>query len=234
MSTIASPPAPPVASAPPQRMSRRRWLGLGLGGGALLALGSLLWRGTRPPRSEPVWAVGPWRTVNRSEATIIAALAARLVDPGDVTGAEPPDLEQVARWFDAFLTFAHPEVKRDLRALLAAFDGVGPLAIAVPGRFVNLSAGDQARVLRRWERGPHPMRMGFAALKQLAYMAHYGRDATWSAIGYDGPIVPRGYAGGERSWFDPAWVAADGDDGVGPDGRGRWRRAAPAGSATPS
>lgn len=217
----------------PRLVSRRRWLGMGLGGGVLLALGAVFWRATRPPLSAPEWSKGPWRLLRPNEATIVAALAARLLDPGDADGAAPPDLEQVVRWFDTFLSFAHPEVQRDLRALLAAFDGVGPLAIAVPGRFVNLPASEQDRVLQRWQRGPHPMRMGFNALKQLAYMAHYGHDATWPAIGYDGPIVPRGFAGGERAWFDPAWLAADGDDGVADDARGRWRTHQRAASAAP-
>ncbi len=227
--------APPVD--PEQRfrgrrvVSRRRWLGLGVGGGVLVALGAVFWRVTRPPISAPEWSKGPWRLLRPTEAAIVAALAERLLDPGDAEGAAPPDLEQVARWFDTFLRFTHPEVQRDLRALLAAFDGVGPLAIAVSGRFVNLPASEQSRVLRRWERGPHPMRMGFNALKQLAYMAHYGHDATWPAIGYDGPIVPRGFAGGERAWFDPEWLAADGDDGVDADGHGRRRARSEAVSA---
>lgn len=155
------------------------------------------------------------------EASSFAAIAAGLLDPGDVAGAAPPDLATSVKFLDRFLAFAHPEVQGDLRALLAAFDGVGPLAVGVPSRFVHLDASEQRRVLARWESGPHPMRMGFTALKQLAYMSHYGRDATWAAIGYDGPIVPRGFAASERGWLDPAWLAADGDDGVGPGGRRR-------------
>ncbi len=218
-------PAAHDPSSQPRVMSRRRVLKWGIGGALLLGGGALVWRVRGTPRSMPPWAsAGSWRFLTATEATIVAAIAARLLDPGDVPDAAGPDLPVVARWFDTFLHLAHPEVQSDLRSLLAAFDGVGPLAVGVPGRFVNLALEEQARVLRRWEHGPHPMRMGFTALKQLAYMAHYGRDATWPALGYDGPIVPRGYAGAEHGWFDPAWLAPAGDDGVGPDGRGRTRR----------
>lgn len=205
----------------PAAITRRRLLEWGVGGTLLLGVGSLVWRARRAPLAEPAWAAGPWQFLSRGEAVIVAAVSARLLDPGDVAKAAPPDLLAVARFFDRFLHLAHPEVQRDLRALLAAFDGVGPLAVGLPGRFVNLPEDEQTRVLVRWERGPHPMRMGFTALKQLSFMAHYGRDATWPLLGYDGPIVPRGYAGGERAWFDPAWLAADGDDLVGADGRRR-------------
>lgn len=203
----------------PVAITRRRVLTWGVGGAVLLGVGSLVWRARRAPLAEPRWAAGPWQFLSRAEAVIVAAVAARLLDPGDVEKAVPPDELGVARFFDRFLHLAHPEVQRDLRALLAAFDGVGPLAVGLPGRFVNLPVDEQQRVLTRWERGPHPMRMGFTALKQLSFMAHYGRDATWPLLGYDGPIVPRGYAGGEGGWFDPAWLAADGDDLVGDDGR---------------
>ncbi|MBK7976882.1 MAG: hypothetical protein IPK07_27695 [Deltaproteobacteria bacterium] len=202
-------------------ITRRRLLRWGVGGTLLLGVGSLVWRARRAPLAEPAWAAGPWKVLSRVEAVIVAAVAARLLDPGDAENAAAPDLLAVTRFFDRFLHLAHPEVRRDLRALLGAFDGVGPLSVGLPGRFVNLPLDEQARVLVRWERGPHPMRMGFTALKQLSFMAHYGRDATWPALGYDGPIVPRGYAGGEGAWFDPAWAAADGDDLVGADGRRR-------------
>lgn len=207
-------------SAPRPRISRRRLLRWGLGGGLLLGAGALLWRPGPGARPRPA-GVASLRALDDTEAAILAAVAARLLDPGAEPQAAPPDLARTVSFIDGFLADAHPGVREEMRALLGAFERLGPLAVARRARFTELAPGAQDAVLDAWQRGPRGMRMGFTAMKQLAYMAHYGRDATWPGIGYDGPLVEPGWNGGEVGWFDPAWLADPGDALVEARARGR-------------
>ena len=199
------------------RISRRTFVRWGVGGAALLGLGTAL--GRRAGRY-PVAGVEPaeLRVLLPAEAAVFAAVAGRILDPGPA--GPGPDPGHAVRFLDGFLARAHPEVRGELRALLGAFDRVGPWVALRARRFTDLDAAGRDAVLRTWERGPHPLRMGFAALKQISFMAHYGREETWPAIGYGGPLVEPGFAGGEEGWLDPAWFAPDGDARADSPGKG--------------
>ena len=82
-------------SAPRPRISRRRLLRWGLGGGLLLGAGALLWRPGPGARPRPA-GVASLRALDDTEAAILAAVAARLLDPGAEPQAAPPDLARTA------------------------------------------------------------------------------------------------------------------------------------------
>ncbi|HVY62613.1 MAG TPA: hypothetical protein VHF22_13215, partial [Planctomycetota bacterium] len=67
-----------------------------------------------------------------------------------------------------------------------------PLARGLGGRFSRLGLAARREHLERWARSRLlPLRAGYAALKTLALIAYYTREATWPAMGYDGPWLGR-------------------------------------------
>lgn len=171
-------------------ISRRRLLRWGVVGAPLLAAGVLLWRPGSGARGRPP-GVEPLEVFDDTEAAILAAVVARMLEPGDTPGAAAPDVAHSVAFVDRFVAGQHEAVAGEVRALIGAFERVSPLAIGRLRRFTELEPASQDRVLGAWQRGPLPLRAAFTALKQLAYMSHYGRDVTWSGIGYGGPIVRR-------------------------------------------
>jgi hypothetical protein len=101
----------------------------------------------------------------------------RLLDPRAVGAFEE---------FDRLMERLPPEDRRALRAMLALIEWL-PLR-----RFSRLSLARRRRFLDRLARGPvRLLRSGVAALKSLVMLAYWTREATWPAIGYDGPWLGR-------------------------------------------
>ncbi len=115
------------------------------------------------------------------ELSIVDAIARRIAAPLDVDVSE-----DIAR----FLEGQGKREQRDFGRLLAFVEHLAPLGSGNVKRFTSLSSDAQDHVLSSLER--HPvllLRAGFQALKALVMLAIYTKDASWAAIGYDGPVV---------------------------------------------
>ena len=78
-----------------------------------------------------------------------------------------------------------------LRLLLRAVE-LGPIATRHLSRFSRLTALDRLEYLRGWgESRLALLRQGFAALRALAMIGHYGQPAGWADAGYRGPWLGR-------------------------------------------
>jgi choline dehydrogenase-like flavoprotein len=122
----------------------------------------------------------------------------RALVPGDTDAG--PGNRPLADEFAAYLgAAASPDELRQIGQALSLLDSRlvnGCLA----GRFRRLTALDPAgreRVLRAWaDSRIGPLRAGFQVFKRLALFLHYtrldpqtGRNAHWSSIGYDHPVI---------------------------------------------
>ncbi len=57
-------------------------------------------------------------------------------------------------------------------------------------RFSDLSLDERRRYLLEWERSTIDLRReAYQVLRMMAFFYYYSQDATWQAIGYDGPWI---------------------------------------------
>lgn len=191
--------------------SRRRFLAVGLGGAALLAVGgaSIALRRTRgrTPRL-------PLRFFTPEEYAVVAAVADRVLatalpegaDGGDAGGA-PPDLGplklerppapaaaevDVAGRVDAFLAPLDPHDAKDLKQLVALFENglFGLLSGTGPTPFTAKSPGEQDAHLAAWAHSRLAVkRSGYQVLKRLCCALYFSAPATYASVGYPGPPV---------------------------------------------
>lgn len=167
------------------RVTRRRVLTAGLGGGALLLVGGgLRWfaggYALRPGEA----AIG----LSVKELCVVRAIVDALF-PAD--GALPSGAALgVHQRIDEEVWSQPDDVRADLRDAIQVLEHCPP----VFGFFGRLSALPRARreaVLRRVLASDIDVLVQAAtALKQMAHLFYYGRSETWGAIGYDGPWQP--------------------------------------------
>jgi hypothetical protein len=172
---------------PGELESRRSFIKKGLVGAALLATGGGVWLGTRSTQPDPALK-GPFQVLTPAEATVILAIADRLVPPR--RGFPRPLEVEVPRKVDAIAAMAHPAVQHELRQLLGLFESplTGLTLDGLAGTFSGASPEAQDRRLHAWATSRIAVRRtGFRALKKLVYAAYYASPETWTAVGYPGP-----------------------------------------------
>jgi hypothetical protein len=143
----------------------------GIGMAALRAGGYVVPREVR----EKLVRLRPWQFV------VFEAIGARVLDP------EHADVGLFADTYCAGLPVSDFE---DLTGLLAYVEHVAPLAHGFGPRFSRLDPAAQDRVLAALEQSSIGLlRGGFQAVKAIAMMALYRKDASFEALGYGGPVV---------------------------------------------
>ena len=173
--------------------TRRGILKVGLGGGALLALGGAglsLWPSRlQDPRT-------PLGTMSPLEFSVIAAACEAIVPASDrfpsAWSLQVPEL------VDRYLSLLHPgdaeEFCSALRLLENGFAGL--LLDGRPMPFTRASVAQRQATLESWRGSMIPLRRtAFRAIHKLVVSTYYGHPGVYSAIGYG---IPVGLAGGGR------------------------------------
>ncbi len=162
-------------------MKRRRFLKVGLAGGALLAasgVGLSLWPSLvrHHPRRRTF-------VLDAAGFNVLAHAAARIV-PADGDPAE------IAHRVDETLALGPPEAQDDFRKLLSLLESglAGLLLDARPRPFTRLPPAQQDAALLAFRDSRLAVRRsGYHALRKLCLGGYYAADSTWAAIGYPGP-----------------------------------------------
>jgi len=163
--------------------TRRRILGAGVAGAALLGGGGLLSWLTRG------YALAvdddPPVVLSVKELCVVRAIV-EVLAPGD--GELPAGLAlKVHRRIDEEL-FAQPAaMQQDLRAALQLLEHAPPL-MGFAGRLSALPVAERAVAFARLiTSGPDVVVQAAASLRQLVGVFTFGDARSWQAIGYDGP-----------------------------------------------
>ena len=189
-------PGPLALPLPGERRGRRSFILRAAGGLALLAAGGGTWLGLRATRPAP--DLGPLRVFDAAQATVMLAIADRLVPPRDGF-PRPADLRLAAR-MDGIAAMAHPATQAELRQLIGLFESAltGLLLHGHAELFTAAPPARQDARLRAWADSRLALgRTGYRGLKRLVYAAYYASPETWPAVGYPGPPLerPSGRAG---------------------------------------
>ncbi|HSM35078.1 MAG TPA: GMC family oxidoreductase [Longimicrobiales bacterium] len=119
------------------------------------------------------------------ERQVFAAAAAALLGVPEFGDGPLASVDRILRSLPA------PR-RRMLRAFLALLEFGGPGLRLRRARFTSLPREDAIDLLAGWaEARPPALRRGVNGLRALAGLAYYGDDASWAAIGYDGPWLGR-------------------------------------------
>ena len=168
------------------KMTRRRLLAAGLGGGALLLVGSGLRWFTSGYQLLPGEAcVG----LSVKELCVVRSLvemffpASGTLPSGVALGVHQRIDEEV---------WSQPQAMReDLQAAIQLLEHAPPL-LGFAGRMSSLGVPEREKAFQRMLASDQDVVVQAAvALKQMAHLFYYGHPDTWKAIGYDGPLVPR-------------------------------------------
>jgi hypothetical protein len=164
-----------------KRLQRRTVLKLGLAGGALLAAGGIAIVAGRD-------AVHDRRAVLGAVVPVILAGAIPVDGPQHASAVQ----RSIAGVETAIAQFPAPTRREldQLFALLGSAPGRSLLA-GVSRPWDSADAGEVAAFLERWR--SHSLSLfktGYHALHDLVTGTWYADEATWAAIGYDGPATP--------------------------------------------
>ncbi|MBI3785407.1 MAG: gluconate 2-dehydrogenase subunit 3 family protein [Deltaproteobacteria bacterium] len=125
------------------------------------------------------------------EATIFTAIVERMVasdDPAMPKVRDTPAVETI----DQALLQLDADQQYQLKWLLRIFQWAPPLLMLRLSTFTGLAASEQDEYIRGWATSPRDLRrLAFRALKNLSMLGYYSQDATWPALHYPGPWVPR-------------------------------------------
>jgi hypothetical protein len=164
-------------------LSRRRALGLGIGGGLLVVLAGLSFQPTTLVLPEQ-----PLKALTPEQYSILRAVAQRF-HPGK---GPIPSASQigVADAVDELLASVHPGFAVDFgRALLVFESAAGHLVF--DGRFTpftRMPPEQQDHVLEGWrDARSHLRRQIFHAMLGLCSAAYWGDPRTWPVMEYPGP-----------------------------------------------
>lgn len=168
-------------------LTRRRLLGLGAAGVAVIAFGGVglaFLRGSAP-------AVAGLRLLDAHEYRTLDLLAQTLL-PSDgpfPVGAAGMDL---ARSFDGFLADEPPENVRKLRTALLLLE-YGPVLFEKKlVTFSNLSPAERSRHYQAWAESDVLLRRQVAlAFRKFFSLVFYDHESVWPHIGYPGPSLQR-------------------------------------------
>ena len=100
---------------------------------------------------------------------------------------------QAIATIDALCASLDPAATAPLPALLRLVEW-GPLLFDVRlARFTSLEPDAQDDHLRGWMTSRFGVRrMGFMALRNLAFLGYWSQPETWALVGYQGPLLRRG------------------------------------------
>jgi hypothetical protein len=166
-------------------LSRRRALGLGIGGGLLFVLASAgvaLQPTVLTPPSRPL------RVLTTTQYAILRAVAERF-HPGK---GKIPSASQlgVAEAVDELLASAHPGFASDFGRALLVFESAAA-HLVFDGHltpFTRMPPEQQDHVLAGWrEARSHLRRQIFHAMLGLCSAAYWGDPRTWFVMEYPGP-----------------------------------------------
>lgn len=170
-------------------MNRRRWLQVGVAGGA--ALTAAAWWAQRSvpaqgasfvPSSSPAPSV--WTP---EAAALIAALAPVVLGPACTDAVSCQRVTEGVRVAVAALS---PAAQRDVGELFMLLN-IGPargLLTGVWGSWGQASAEEIEAFLQRWRHSRLALlQAGYHALHDLILAAWYAEPESWAAIGYPGP-----------------------------------------------
>ena len=167
--------------------SRRGFLKKGLFGGLLLALGGGAFLGTR--RGAQVSMPGGLKVLNATEYAVMWAIVQRFVPARE--GFPAPDTLNTAVAADGIIALLEDVTQGEIKQLLMLFENALPNFL-FGGRtspFTQLNPTEQDEVLAEWRDSRLTLRRtGYRALRGLAIAAYYGNQATWTAVGYPGPL----------------------------------------------
>lgn len=170
-----------------QPVARRGFLKKGLIGGALLALGGGGFLFTR--RGAQVNIPGGLQVLNAAEYAVMWAIVQRFVPARE--GFPAADSLNAAVAADGIIALLEPVTQEELKQLLMLFENALPNFL-FGGRttpFTQLDPTEQDAVLAEWRDSRLTLRRtGYRALRGIALAAYYGNKATWSAVGYPGPL----------------------------------------------
>jgi len=167
--------------------TRRGFLKKGLFGGLLLALGGGGYLFTR--RSAPVPMPGGLKVLNAAEYAVMWAIVQRFVPARE--GFPPPDSIGTAVAADGIIAMLEEVTQGEIKQLLMLFENALPnfLFGLRTEPFSQLDPAEQDQVLAEWRDSRLTLRRtGYRALRGIAIAAYYGNQATWSAVGYPGPL----------------------------------------------
>jgi len=138
------------------------------------------------------------RALTTKQFVVLEVLARRVL-AADRPGAPSPDQLGVAAWIDEWLLDADPATRKDVGRMLELVEHATPLVAWRRRRFTDLEPAAQDAYLAGLAQSRiAAVREGMAALKTLCMMGYYRDPRSWAIVGYDGPTVPRGWAGGEE------------------------------------
>ena len=131
------------------------------------------------------------RVLDPGEWALLGAVADTLIPHGGVFELGARDVDLATR-IDAFLAGESVAFLRGLSAALLLVEWGSPLASGRVARFSRLGSDDRAACIEALCRSRIGLlREVYAGLKQLCFFTFYAIDATWPAVGYDGPWVGR-------------------------------------------
>lgn len=174
-----------MSPAPSLRASRRGFLSLAASGAALTALARLSGAGVLPAnRVRGAFFAEP-------EREILTRVAERMVETG-AAGAPALRETRAIEVIDRICAGLDPKITGVLPHLLRLVEW-GPLLFDfTPTRFSRMSDAECDASLRAWMSSRLGFRRrAFYALRNLSFLGYYSQDATWSLIGYQGPVVVR-------------------------------------------
>jgi hypothetical protein len=139
------------------------------------------------------------RVLSAAEWALLDAVADTFIPHGGAFEIGARDVALPGR-IDAFLADERPSVLRGVSAALLVVEWASPLAAGhLLARFSKLDPAARSDCIEALcQSRVGLLRDVYAGLKQLCMFTFYAVDATWPAIGYDGPWIaakPSGSAG---------------------------------------
>lgn len=166
-------------------MRRRRFLQLGLGGTALLAVGGvgLSLRSTRLLPETPELKV-----FSDKEYAILHAMAARICPGGD--GLPSIDELEVCQQMDSLFSRMSARDQKDMKLALKVFENA-LAGLVLEGRvtpFTQLEPAQQDKVLEHWRDSRlTTARVIYRSVRDLVAATYWGNPKCFAAVGYPGP-----------------------------------------------
>jgi hypothetical protein len=125
------------------------------------------------------------------EIAILTQIVERMVDTGDPRAPRVRDTGAIGT-IDRIVSGLDPAVTRDLPLALRLFEWGPFLFDFTPTRFSSMNDAEKDASLSSWMTSRLAVRrMGFMALRNLAFLGYYSQDAVWPLVGYAGPLLGR-------------------------------------------
>lgn len=165
------------------RLDRRTLLRLGLGGGALVALGVV---GGGIALLRPRTPASSFRVLSDDEIAFFDAAAEAFFPPGNVVGVNGREAS-VAKGLDRLISGLSPRVHRVLHAVVTLIDSYPILALHGMTRFTLLPLEERIAILKGFDASPLEAKRGMAnLLRVLVATFVFERADAKAAIGFRG------------------------------------------------